>query len=113
MQVVAILLDARGASEPQEIGESLGGHERDRRAGPLQDDVGGQGRPVHEAGDVGGVDARVVEHLRHTTEDAVDRVRRRGGDLGGVHRARAVGEDEVGERAADVGREHPPSPVTS
>jgi len=103
VEVVAILLDARRPPEPEEVGEALGGHERDGGAGSLQDHVGGECRPVHETRDVGGVDARIAEHLADAAHDALDRVGGCGRDLGRVQRACGAREHEVGEGAADVG----------
>ena len=101
-QVVAVVLDARLPTESEQVAESLGRHERDRCGGALHDHVRRQRRPVHGTRNGAGVDGSAVEHLTDPVDDPAARIIRRGEYLADGDAARAVGEDDVGERAADV-----------
>ena len=104
-QVVPVVLDAGLASQAEHVGESLGGDQRDGPTGPLQDHVGGERRPVHEAADGARGDPGFGEHGTDSLQDAAARVVRGGQHLPDPQATPPVGEHDIGERAADVDTE--------
>ncbi len=60
---------------------------------------------MDEPGDGAEIGVRGCEHRGDAVDDADDGILRCGGHLGEVH-AVGAGEDDVGERAADVDAEH-------
>ncbi len=68
----------------------------------MHDDVGCERRPVHETRDGTSIDAGAVEHVTDPLDDPAARIVRSREDLSDGDTARAVGQDNVGERTADV-----------
>ena len=90
-------------SDQQHVAEAGGGNQRGARPLPLQQGVDGDGRPVDEEADVGGVEAVAVDEQAHALRDGerlVRRGRRRLGELDPV--PLHVVQGEVGEGPSDI-----------
>ena len=101
-QVQVVLLEAALGAHLDDVAEAGGGDEGRPCARAVDEGVGGERRAVDEGGEVGEVGTGLLYHLSDPLEDAAF-----GGVVGGEHlgRGHPVGvlEDDVGERAADVG----------
>ena len=90
------------AADLEHVAEPRRGHERRARARALGERVDHDRRAVHELLDLGRLDLARGDHVEH----ALREVARRRRDLRDPHLAGLpVDDDEVGERAADVGRD--------
>src|SRR5690606_25916031 len=90
---------ALGAADLDDVAEALGRDDARLRALALEQRVGGDGRAVHEGGDVGVVDAELGERFEHAAPLAA-------GDGRDLRRKQGVASrvvaEHVGEGAADV-----------
>ena len=101
-QVVAILLDASLATEPEEIAEAFGGDEGRAGAAPFEDDVRGERGAMHDAADGMRRKLRLGQRRLQTAPHAHERIVGCRQHLDDVLAAGTVVEHHVGERAADV-----------
>ena len=93
---------AVAAADLEDVAEAARGHERGTGTRALGERVDDDGRAVHELLDRGRLDLACGDHVEH----ALGEVARGRRDLGDAHlAAHCVDRDEVGERAADVGRD--------
>jgi hypothetical protein len=96
------------APELQHVATAARGDERGARALALQQRVGDDGGGVGQPADVGGGDTVAAHRDAEPLHHSVREVARRGRHLDHRRRpARLVGEDDVGERPADVHADAP------
>ncbi len=106
----ALVLDVVEDGDPEtshleDVAEALRRDQRRPRAATLEDRVRGDGRGVHDAGDLGPVDAALGEQRHRSGHDAAGVVVGRGQHLLRPHGAVVAEQDDVRERAADVDAE--------
>jgi hypothetical protein len=101
-QVVAVALDPGLPAQPQHVAEPGGGDERDGRAGPLEDQVGGQRGAVDHPRHVRGGGPGLGEDLLDAPAHGPAGVVRRGEHLADVDGAVAAAQHDVRERPPDV-----------
>ena len=98
----------RGAAQLQHVAKAPRGDEGRARALALEQGVGHHGGGVGEEAHVGRRETVALKGRGERVEDAAGEIARRGGDL--HHRdllATLLGEDDIGEGAADVDAEAP------
>jgi len=96
--------NALGAATAEDVTETLGGDQRRLDPFTFEDGVGRHGGAMPERGDLGAVDAGLPQSVDH----AIEKCRRRGGDLADTLLAGLqVDLDDVGESATDVGADDP------
>ena len=102
--LVVQIVEARRAVAPEleDIAKTLCGYQGHVSALFLDDGIGGNGEPVADLGDIGGIDGQLLDARANTVEHRTAVVVGRAGHLAGKHAPVVAEEYDVGESAADV-----------